>query len=563
MFRFREIIMVLTAGVLTFSQGALAKRDNKKARANKSVSKTTKQQSSAPAAKPAAVAKQPVAKPVKEDPVEAWIALKAKFAQRQLTDAQVWIAIDQFEKKKHLLPEDRRHELAQLRSDLLLKSGYPIMAALFAGEALQSSKDLMDSTSVRSWEILAKISKKRPIQEMIENLASDPRLKNEVPKVFGNDWHYYVANALAGEGKLKEAVESYDKIRMSDRFFLPSKFQKGSILALQGDLEKAEIEFKSILRTEVVSLSPLKESVRNQIQDLARLALGRMYYQDKNFGKAISAFRSVSREGAQFYDALSNQAWALFMAGYPNHALGALYGAESPFFKEVYNPELPMLRSVIFYWMCRYDDSRASLAEFNEKHSRAVDGLSSFLNQRALSEERAYDLFENLVTGVSSDSLGIPREVLNTAAQEEGMLLLRDQYAAWIVETQKLASKGIFGSTEAPELVQQVVEKMTGQLRKKIGRQFLSELKAMQQQYVQLNEQGQFLYVELLMSKKEQLLGRELHANSKLTEVPQARSVKGWSGQSMAWSGDGREEFWWDEVGYHIYEAQPECHQNQ
>jgi tetratricopeptide (TPR) repeat protein len=562
MFRLREIITILAAGMLTFSHGALAKRDSRKARSAKTANKSVKKPAAKQAVEKPVVAKQPV-KQVKEDPVEAWITLKAKFAQRQLTDAQVWVAIDQFEKKKHLLPEERRHELAQLRSDLLLKSGYPIMAALFAGESLQSTKDLMDSTSVRSWEILAKISKSRPIQEMIENLAADPRLKNEVPKVFGNDWHYYVANALVSEGKLKEAVESYDKIRISDRFFLPSKFQKGSILALQGDLEKAEVEFKSILRTEVVSLSPLKSDLRNQIQDLARLALGRMYYQDKNFGKAIAAFRSVNREGAQFYDALSNQAWALFMAGYPNHALGALYGAESPFFKDVYNPELPMLRAVIFYWMCRYEDSRSSLADFNEKHLRAVDNLSSILNQRAMSEERAYDLFENLVTGVSSESLGIPREVLNTAAQEEGMLLLRDQYAAWLVETQKLEKKGMFGTTEIPEIVQQVVGKMSAQLRKKIGRQFLSELKAMQQQYIQLNEQGQFLYVELLMSKKEQLLGRELHASSKLTEVPQAKNVKGWSGQSMAWSADGREEFWWDEVGFHIYEAQPECAVNQ
>ena len=73
-------------------------------------------------------------------------------------------------------------------------------------------------------------------------------------------------------------------------------------------------------------------------------------------------YRMVNRDGTNFYDSLFEQSWAFFMGGYPMHALGALYAAESPFYTEVFNPEAPMLRSMVHYWLCRYDDSRNALA---------------------------------------------------------------------------------------------------------------------------------------------------------------------------------------------------------
>ena len=85
------------------------------------------------------------------------------------------------------------------------------------------------------------------------------------------------------------------------------------------------------------------------------------------------------------------------------------------------------------------------------------------------------------------------------------------------------------------------------------------ELKAMKKTFDRLYDQAQFLYIELLMSEKEQILGRELHASSKLTEGNSERKVKGWGKKTVAWDVDEKNEFWWDEVGYHIYDIEPKC----
>ncbi len=138
------------------------------------------------------------------------------------------------------------------------------------------------------------------------------------------------------------------------------------------------------------------------------------------------------------------------MAGYPNHALGALHSVESPFFKDVFNPEAAILRSVVFYWMCRYDDAKASLAEFNTKHGEAVEALGDFLDRKRLSDETAYQLFEDFVSGVSTQSLGIPKNVLESAAEAESMMLLREQYAGMVSESQRFTNQGMYGVKQNP-----------------------------------------------------------------------------------------------------------------
>ncbi|MFY7929899.1 MAG: hypothetical protein ACOVS5_13595, partial [Oligoflexus sp.] len=53
------------------------------------------------------------------------------------------------------------------------------------------------------------------------------------------------------------------------------------------------------------------------------------------------------------------------MAGSLKHALGTLYAVNSPYFKDRFNPETKVLESMIYYWMCRYEEARDALADFS------------------------------------------------------------------------------------------------------------------------------------------------------------------------------------------------------
>ena len=84
----------------------------------------------------------------------------------------------------------------------------------------------------------------------------------------------------------------------------------------------------------------------------------------------------------------------------------------------------------------------------------------------------------------------------------------------------------------------------------------------MKKDFERLHSQAEFLYVELLMSEKDQILGKELHASTKITHVSNRREITGWGKKTQAWGDDSSGEYWWDEVGFYIQPVTSMCQKN-
>lgn len=489
---------------------------------------------------------------------EQLTALKRSYRLGEITRRSAWEQFAKLHDRGAQMTKDDRVALLQTQATMLVEAGYPILAAIYASQAVKIAPNPVHRDMEPAWSILRRVSEKRPIQSVLEILADNVSPKSDVP-AFGSDWNYLAGNAAARRGETAKALDFYGSLKIDDRYFFPAKYQQAMIYVDQDKLGEAEVSLKAIVYPTSQRLSPLRESVRKQMADYAYAALGRIYYERENFLDSAKMYRQVNRGGLTFYDALFEQSWAFFMAGYPMHALGALHGAESPFYAEVFNPEAPLLRSIVYYWLCRYEDSRNALADFMEKHAPAVEKLSEFLDRQRLDTETAYQLFENLVSGVSGESLGVPKAILQTAAEKDSMLLVRDQYAAIIEEKARLEAKGIFGSKATMANPVDYMERWAAALRKDVGKRFLAELQDMKKDYDRLYAQAEFLYVELLMSEKDQILGKELHASSKITKVNRKLNVTGWGHDTQAWKDSRTGEYWWDEVGFYIVPVEPMC----
>lgn len=457
------------------------------------------------------------------------------------------------------LSKKNRVLLVQLQTNLLIGAKLPVIAATYASNALTLSDNPNDPLMKPSWFALHKISKLKPIQYLLEGLALRLKLKNKNPYSFGNDWNYILGNALSDKGYDEKALMYYKRINQASRYFMPSRYQMAMIDYDKGRFKKATAGLKAILMSSTRSHSPLSIRDKNEMWDYASMALGRILYEQKKFLSSARYYRKVRKSSPLYYEALFEQSWALFMSGNAKHALGSLYGSSSPFYSEVYNPESKVLESIVYFWMCRYNDSRGSLADFTEKYSKSIESLNGFLDRSSLNEGKSYRLFENLVSGVSSESLGIPRDVLNSAASRDTMLLVRDQLATVLTEMDRIRSNGVFGSKYEIKKPLKRIEKMKKILQSTLGRQFISELRSEKEHYEKLYSQSQFLYLELLMSEKEQLLGRELHAGSKVSNVSTYDNIRGWGRNTQSWKSERKGEFWWDEIGFHIVDVEPLC----
>ncbi len=485
--------------------------------------------------------------------------LRKKYRSGEIGDEGMWSAITSIADDIKTMNRHQQAAVLQTQATLMQKTNQPILAAVYAAQAIRDASDPLDEDYRRSWQILRDVSREYPIQNLVEIVATSINVTNKQAPGFDSDWNYFLANALIKEQKTAKSLELYRQVKPGDRYYFPSRFQEAMIMVDQGNKLEAITALKSIVYTAGGPGNKISKQEYAAMVDHANMALGRIYYEEKQFSDAIKHYRLVRRDSAQFYDSLFEQSWALFMAGFPNHALGMIYGVRSPFFKNTFNPEATMLASIIYYWMCRYDDSREELANFMGHHQKAIESLDRYLARGITDPNTYYRLFEDTVAGVSSEALGLPREVLTMAVQQDNLLYVRDQYAAVINEIQKLDAKGVFGSRDRLEGPRGYLDQWAAVLREEIGVRLHKELKAMKIDYERLYDQGQFLYVELLMSKKDQLLGKELHSEGKINKVSQTDNIRGWGSKTQSWAGDTKREYWADELGFHIYRIDPLC----
>jgi hypothetical protein len=487
------------------------------------------------------------------------VLLKKGYRLGEISRRSMWEQLAWLHERGQRLSDTDRVSLLQTQAIMLQEGGYPILAAIYASQALKISSAPLAADAEPAWTVLRRASEKQPIQSVLEIVADTVDLKGKPAPVFGSDWWYYAGNAAARRGENDKALAFYGDLETNDRYFFPGKYQQAMIYVDQNKYDQAESTLKAVLNPQADERSPLPADRRRALQDYARLGLGRLYYERERFVESAKMYRAVARDGASFYDSLFEQSWAFFLGGYPMHALGGLHAVESPFYAEVFNPEAPILRALVHYWLCRYEDSRNALADFSEKYAPAVEKLDEFLDRQRLDSETAYQMFENLVSGVSGDALGVPKSILQTAAEKDSMLLVRDQYAAILEEKSRLESKGVYGSKSSNAKPLDYLDRWGTALRKDVGKRFLAELQDMKKDYDRLYSQAQFLYVELLMSEKDQLLGKELHASSKITAVSKKMKVGGWADKTQAWKDARYGEYWWDEVGWYIAPVEAKC----
>ncbi len=488
-----------------------------------------------------------------------FVELRRKFRVGELNEREMWNELTKIGDQIQTLKAQQQASVLQTQASILQKTGFPILSAVYASQALRKTATPLDDEFKRSWQVLREVSREFPIQNLLENVAETVQLKDGVPSAFGTDWHFIAGNVQANNNRTDKALVSYGSVKVNDRFFFSAKYQQAMIHLNNKRYNDAIAALKAITLPTSREMSPLSGSELTLITDDANMALGRIYYEQRQFPLAIKHYRLISRKSNSFYDSLYEQSWALFMAGFPNHALGMLYSVRSPFYKETFNPESTMLASIIYYWMCRYDDSRNELADFIQYHQAPIKALTELLNRKSLTNDAAYTLFENTVTGVSSEGLGVPRNLLLSASQRDSMMHVRDQYASVISELQRLDIKGIFGNRDNISTTRNYLDQWAASLRQDIGKRLIIELTEMKSEFDRLHEQAQFLYVELLMSQKDQLLGKELHGDSKIDKLSSRENIAGWGSKTQVWASDDKLEYWQDEIGYHIYRLQPLC----
>jgi tetratricopeptide (TPR) repeat protein len=233
-------------------------------------------------------------------------------ADRRVLDAQVQLSVKNYDEAATIaLDVVERYPNSRAYDD----------AVYLLGESLFQARDYY---SARHYlvEAVAKKDGSKPEQQALQRLVEIALRTGDYENVdvYLNRLQSLPASAIAPtvpyvrakyyyfRGKLDDAEQVFSSIPSSNPYYFQARYFLSTIKVKKGDLAGAATGYDDLLK-----LQPPDESAKD-IQDLARLAIARIYYERSQFDKAIEVYLAVPRQSKYWAEALREQAWTYIKA---------------------------------------------------------------------------------------------------------------------------------------------------------------------------------------------------------------------------------------------------------
>lgn len=383
-------------------------------------------------------------------------------------------------------------------------------------------------------------------------------------------WLYFVALSAANRGDSSDALNWFGKTEPSSALFRHAKLQEGLLSAAAGNAARAKNSLEIVMSLELTAaekMADLKKEALVSLKEIAALNLARLMFENKEFKDALSLYRSIDAQSPLFYESLSEQGWAFFMAGHPNRALGSEYGATSPFFNDRFQPDQFFLSAAVNYWLCDFKAARRNIHAFviHTKEDAALlrkwnlASAASAEQHKAL-VQKAFSVAENLVHGVSAanNSLG-PRglqslskktNIIRRLAQLEKIRSARLEItrANWPMRSKKTVVQSLLRREEAEQ--------------KHIGTMTLALIAAMQSDYERAVSQLRLIQLEIMTAEKDKLMNRDRSSAGQEFLGSEEEFLEAVQQSAQVWSNE-KKEFWKDELDSFIFSKRSQCQQQE
>jgi tetratricopeptide (TPR) repeat protein len=207
------------------------------------------------------------------------------------------------------------------------------------------------------------------LQEFNKKETKD--LYNELLYLMGRYWYQM--------GEFGKARDFFLEIERSHDLYVSGVFFTGITYVRERQAGPASKAFLSIVDKfgDILFRSDEEERFLN----LAWLSLARIYYSTKHWDSAIEAWNRIPQSSEYYLDALFEESWAYFQTDQYDRALGNIHTINSPYFDENFYPEALILKAVIFFDLCEYDDAQKTVTEFTRKYEPIQNELQAALGQ--------------------------------------------------------------------------------------------------------------------------------------------------------------------------------------
>ncbi len=378
---------------------------------------------------------------------------------------------------------------------------------------------------------------------------------NQVPTQHRDMLYFRLGEIKHKAGLFQEAIQLYSKVGAQSRFYYSALYSRGLAQAEANQPDLAIQSFKRLLDTR----SNARVTDVNKVA--AQLSIARAYYQKQNWEKSIEAYSNIPRDSVMWHDALFEKTWAMLRAARFRSTLSNFQTLHSTFYEDAFMPETLLLRSIVYLYICKYDEMEKVVGLFESQYGPMSNKINQYLEQNNSAE--AYFLEVNKAYIVKKDaeskkSFNIPYNAIKNIA-EEGDVRRTYAYLKKLNDERKLIDENPnLKSSPVGAYANRIIANRLKSARAVIGDMVKSHLMNMRVELKDLNEQASFIRYEMINGRKESLkkkmTGKDRPEENDDENQDRAFYVKN-GYEYYPFQG----EYWLDEVGNYHYLGKQSC----
>jgi tetratricopeptide (TPR) repeat protein len=440
------------------------------------------------------------------------------------------------------------------------------VALPFLKSALSRRPTLIEHKNISTvWKIFVQnFASRSPRDEVtlagIAALLDGPMLQNAAESRFA----YFRGIRQLAQGSHAESLGMFSKVSIDSFDYRFAKFAEGASLAANGKLADALAAFQvvvSLEKTDAESAALVSGSELVMLKERAVLQTARILYEMGSFEESLAYYRTLRQDSSFFFESLSEQAWAFFMAGYPNRAKGAVYAAETPFFAAFFNPDVYFLDAVLAYWMCDFSGANEKLKRFFAHSKNEGDALRGlvlrFGNDSEAEQLTKYArIAEDVFKGVSPKNIGLGPKVLSSLVRVVDVSdHLKDLEK---LRSERLGFKEDKRYPTGKDRLDYALVEFEKTFFSSIGAQVRNRLKTMANVMDETLKRTRLLHLEVLTATKDAVVGKARTVQGNEFDAKETEFSDVGQDISRSWIQD-KNEFWYDELGHYVFRENSKC----
>ncbi|MDZ4660364.1 MAG: hypothetical protein SGJ18_01960 [Pseudomonadota bacterium] len=329
------------------------------------------------------------------------------------------------------------------------------------------------------------------------NLAISKIKVDEFPAIHKDMLYFRVGEFQMKNKDHDQAAKSFAKVAADSRYFMRAKYNQGLAFASANKPQESAVIFEELYNARATA--PVNDPVRVS----ALIGKARALYQAKNWDESVETYRQIPRDTPAWHETLFESSWAMLRGAKFRSALSNFHSLHSPFYDKFYLPESLLLRSIVYLYICKFQELEKVLDLFENIYGPVRKSVLQFISQKPDAQEYFNEFEKVSEEGVDGK---LPLLAIQKISKENDFRSNRNYLDKLNEELDRLdGMSAAFKQSPLGRYAKKLDQLRAKKTQKKLGkiiRRYLFDIKG---EIRDMFEQVGFLRLEVLNTRKEEM----------------------------------------------------------